>query len=182
MNHLGKWFETGLWNSRLVVLSAVVASLLVALAMFYVATVDVAAMMGHLGHYHDMGLSMEARGELRASLVTHVVEIVDGYLFGAIMLIFALGLYELFISRIDAAEKSEFASRLLLIHSLDDLKDRLAKVVLVILIVKFFENALRMHFETPLDLLSLAGGVLLIAGALRLTHKGHKGSATEKSE
>jgi hypothetical protein len=47
------------------------------------------------------------------------------------MLIFALGLYELFVSRIEIAEGSEFAERRLLIRSLDDLKDHLAKVVLL---------------------------------------------------
>ena len=72
------------------------------------------------------------------TIVAHVVEVVDGYLLAAIMLIFALGLYELFVSRIEIAEGSEFAERLLLIRSLDDLKDRLAKVVLLILVVKFF--------------------------------------------
>jgi uncharacterized membrane protein YqhA len=117
---------------------------------------------------------MEAasRTELRATVVAHVVEVVDGYLLAAIMLIFALGLYELFVSRIDVAEGSEFAERLLLIRSLDDLKDRLAKVVLLILVVKFFEFALRLTITSALDLLWLGLGILLVAAAVMLTHKG----------
>jgi len=99
-----------------------------------------------------------------------VVEVVDGYLLATIMLIFALGLYELFVSRIEIAEGSEFASRLLLIRSLDDLKDRLTKVVLVILVVKFFEYALRLEFRTSLDLLWLALGIMLVSAALWLSH------------
>jgi uncharacterized membrane protein YqhA len=96
--------------------------------------------------------------------------VVDGYLLATIMLIFALGLYELFVSRIDVAEGSEFASRLLLIRSLDDLTDRLAKVVPLILVVKFFEYALRGDYKEPLHLLYLALGTALVAAAIRLSH------------
>ena len=49
---------------------------------------------------------------------------------------------------------------------LDDLKDRLAKLVLLILAVKFFEHALILKDTAPLDLLQLAGGVLLVSLAL----------------
>ena len=165
-------FERLLWGSRLIVLLAVVASMLVAMGMFFVSTVDVIGLMGHMLHYP--ATYGAERLELRSTIVAHVVEVVDGYLLAAIMLIFALGLYELFISRIAAAEGSEFAARLLLIRSLDDLKDRLAKVVLLILVVKFFEYALQLSFKTPLDLLYLAIGTALVSGALYLSHgKGH---------
>ena len=40
----------------------------------------------------------------------------------------------------------------------------------MILIVKFFEHALGMHFATPLDLLAFSGGIALIGLALYLTH------------
>jgi uncharacterized membrane protein YqhA len=163
-------FEALLWNSRLIVLVAVVASLVVSGAMFFVATIDVIGLVSHLGAYADFHLAPEARAALRSTTVTHVVEVVDGYLLAAIMLIFALGLYELFVSRIEVAEGSEFASRLLLIRSMDDLKSRLAKVVLLILVVKFFEYALRIEINTPLDLLYLGLGTLLVSGALWLSH------------
>jgi uncharacterized membrane protein YqhA len=170
-----KVFESLLWNSRLIVLVAVVASLVVALAMFYVSTVDVVSLAQHLLHYHDLTLEASARTELRATVVAHVVEVVDGYLLASIMLIFALGLYELFVNRIDQAEGSEFAARLLLIRSLDDLKDRLAKVVLLILVVKFFEYALALKITGALDLLWLALGIALIAAALVLSHRHPEG-------
>ena len=165
-----KLFESLLWRSRLVVLVAVVASLVVSLTMFYVASIDVLTLLGHTLHYHEMQLDPAARDILRASIVADVVEVVDGYLLAAIMLIFALGLYELFISRIDIAEGSEFAARLLLIRSLDDLKDRLAKVVLLILVVKFFEYALALKINSALDLLWLGLGIALVAAAVLLSH------------
>ena len=168
-------FEKVLWYSRLVVLVPVVASLLVSFGMFYVSTVDVGTLAGHILHYHASAEG--ARMEVRSAIVAHVVEVVDGYLLATIMLIFALGLYELFVSRIEIAEGSEFASRLLLIRSLDDLKDRLTKVVLVILVVKFFEYALRLEFRTSLDLLWLALGIMLVSAALWLSHLKSNGKA-----
>jgi uncharacterized membrane protein YqhA len=55
------------------------------------------------------------------------VKIVDGYLLAAIRLIFALGLYELFISPIEVANNSELVSGILLIRNLDNLKDHLVR-------------------------------------------------------
>ena len=170
MNTLKKYFESFLWDSRFVVLFAVLASLVSSMAMFYIATADAVFMVSHLGDYISVDISQEQRYALRATTVTHVVEIVDGYLLATILLIFALGLYELFISNIAKAEESKNASNVLLITSLDDLKSRLAKVILMILIVKFFEYAIAMEFKTPLDLLYLAGGIALIGLALFLSH------------
>ena len=164
LSRLEKAFESLLWNSRLIVLVAVLASLVVAMVMFFIATVDVWTLVTHLGGYAS--LQGEERLAFRTETIASVVEVVDGYLVATIMFIFSLGLYELFVSRIDAAEGSEFAQRVLLIRSLDDLKDRLAKLVLLILVVKFFEHALILKYTGPLDLLQLAGGVLLVSLAL----------------
>jgi len=163
-----KIFESFLWKSRLVVLAAVIISLVSSLAMFYMASVDSAYMIIHLLDYPS--LDDESRLALRSTTITHVVELIDGYLLAIVLLIFALGLYELFISKIDEAENADNASQVLVIHSLDDLKARLSKVIVMILIVKYFEHALEMHFASPLDLLAFAAGIALIGLALYLTH------------
>lgn len=170
MKNLEQTFEGALWNSRFVVLFAVVASLATAFVMFFIATVDAWFLVGHMFEYLSADLVGDARASFRSSTVTHVVEIIDGYLLGTVLLIFALGLYELFISPIEQAEKSKTASSVLIINSLDDLKGRLAKVILMILIVKYFEHAVSMKFNTPMDLLLLAGGIALLGLALFLTH------------
>jgi len=149
------------------------------LAMFYIATVDAFYMASHLLSYAAPDLTNEVRNNLRAETITHVVEIIDGYLLATVLLIFALGLYELFISPIDPAKREDesTASNVLIINSLDDLKTRLAKVILMILIVRFFEHAISMSFATPLDLLYLAAGIALIGVALYLSHDAKKSSA-----
>lgn len=53
----------------------------------------------------------------------------------------------------------------------DDLKDRLAKVVLLVLIVEFLQYTFAVNFTSALDLLYLAVGIALIGLALYLTTK-----------
>lgn len=163
-------FEGALWRSRFVILAAVVASMAAGFAIFYIATVDVWYMLAHLVHYADASVTAEARKVLHDDTVTHIVEVVDGYLLAVVMLIFSLGLYELFISDIDEAKGSKASSKILVVENLDDLKQRLAKVIIMILIVTIFEMALKLSVTTTLDLLYLAGAVALIGLALYLTH------------
>lgn len=172
MKKLETGFENVLWSSRFIVLTAVIASLLSSVALFYMTSVDAFYMLKHLLDYASPTLSEATRGEIHNSTVTHIVEIVDGYLLAAVLLIFGLGLYELFISKIDPATSDATSSNILLIRSLDDLKNRLAKVIMMILIVNFFQHVIRKEFATALDLLYLAGGIALIGLALYLTHKG----------
>lgn len=163
-------FEGTLWNSRFVIIAAVIGSLLAGFAIFYMATVDVVYLFQHAMHYADSGMTDEARKILHDSTVSHIVEVVDGYLLATVMLIFSLGLYELFISDIDQAHGSKASSKILVISSLDDLKSRLAKVILMILIVTLFEEAINMKLTTPLDLVYLGASIALIALALYFSH------------
>jgi uncharacterized membrane protein YqhA len=183
MKYLEWLFEGSLWNSRFVILFAVVGSLFAGFAIFYMATVDVVFLVQHSLNYADPGMAAEARKALHDSTVSHIVEVVDGYLLATVLLIFSLGLYELFISDIDQAHGSKASSKILVISSLDDLKSRLAKVIIMILIVTLFEEALNMKVSAPIDLLYLGGSIALIALALYLTHSAeHGGKAHEAGE
>lgn len=184
MDLIEKIFEGILWRSRYVVLFAVVASMAASVAIFYMATVDVVYLVSHIVHYADPSLTAEARKLLHDETITHVVEVVDGYLLATVMLIFGLGMYELFVSDIDEAKHSKASSAILVIESLDDLKQRLAKVIIMILIVTIFEMALKLSIGTTLDLLYLAGAVALIGLALYLTHasEGHGAKPESHSE
>jgi uncharacterized membrane protein YqhA len=62
-----------------------------------------------------------------------------------------------------------------LIVCLDDLKGSLGKVILMILIVSLFEQPMGIEYSSALDLLFLGVGIILVAGALFLTHALHKG-------
>lgn len=188
MKFFESFFEGSMWNSRFVIILAVLGSLFAGFAIFYVATVDVVNLVQHALHYGSSELTDEARKALHDSTVSHIVEVVDGYLLGTVMLIFALGLYELFISDIDQAHGTKASSKILVINNLDDLKSRLAKVILMIMIVTLFEESLHMKLTSPIDLLYLGGSIALIGLALYLTHaaeaggKGHGGNDDEHAE
>jgi len=170
-NSLERMFERLIWNSRLMILIPVVISIFSAFGVIFITAMDALILFGRIVSYADPNLTSELRSELRLEVLAHTVTVIDGFLLAAIMLIFAMGLYELFVSKINVAEGSSFAARLLRIESIDDLKDRLARVVLLILIVKFFQIALGLHYDTTQDLLYLAVGVALIGGALYLSSK-----------
>ena len=182
MKFLESIFEGSLWNSRFVILAAVMGSLFAGFAIFYMATVDVVYLVWHTLHYADSSMAEEARKALHDRTVSHIVEVVDGYLLATVMLIFSLGLYELFISDIDQAHGSKASSKILVINNLDDLKSRLAKVILMIMIVTLFEEALNMKMSAPIDLLYLGGSIALIALALYLTHAAEHEAKPKKNE
>ena len=180
MGYVERIFEGMLWNCRFITLTAVIGSLMAGIAIFYMATVDVVYLFNHAMHYADASLTVEARKALHDSTVSHIVEVVDGYLLATVMLIFSLGMYELFISDIDQAHGNKSSSKILVINNLDDLKSRLAKVILMIMIVTLFENALYMRLNTPLDLVYLGAAIALIAVALYLTHASEHGIDSEE--
>jgi uncharacterized membrane protein YqhA len=99
MNSLERIFERLIWQSRFLVVFAVIASIAVAVMVFFIATVDVVSFIS--GAFQFAGLPYEQRDATRMQLIASVVKIIDIYLLGVVMLIFGLGLYELFVSKIN---------------------------------------------------------------------------------
>lgn len=170
-------FENCLWHTRWAVLVAVISSIIAALLMFYIATVDTVYIVEELFHYVTITDHGE-RGEHRAEAIAQVVEVIDIFLLAIVLMIFGLGLYELYISKIDHAyedDESEASDHLLSIRNLDDLKSRLGKVIMMILIVKFFEMAIAMEVDDTMSLLMFAAGVLMSGSALMFTELASRG-------
>ncbi|MEO1958521.1 MAG: YqhA family protein [Nautiliaceae bacterium] len=162
-------FESSLWRGRLISILAVIFGMIGAVALFVVASADVwhIAVLTYkyfFAHYHPENF--------HEMLVGGIIGAVDLYLIAVVLLIFSFGIYELFISQIDDAEESEVGNKILAIHSLDELKDKLGKVVVMVLIVSFFKKVIHMNFDTPIDMLYLAGSILFLALALYFMHKG----------
>ena len=132
---LERFFERVLWDSRLLMLVAVVASLLLALGTFYLALVDLAYFFGLVLNYSDLGAGVAERADMRADVITAIVKVLDGFLISAILIVTALGLYELFVNRIDVARFLEASPRLLQVRDLDDLKERVARLILLVLLI-----------------------------------------------
>ena len=162
-----RWLEELLASSRYSVLIAVIGSGLAGIAVLFIATVDVLTLLRDSVHYADFHLSVEARLAEHDLMTAHVVEVVDGYLLGAVLLIFSLGLYELFLGNIQKLRSS--ASKILVIETFDDLKDRLAKVIVLILIVNLFRDAISIKLVHPVDLVAQGGAIALVAIAVYLS-------------
>eukprot|EP00271_Cylindrocystis_brebissonii_P022861 TRINITY_DN8980_c0_g2_i1.p1 TRINITY_DN8980_c0_g2~~TRINITY_DN8980_c0_g2_i1.p1 ORF type:complete len:344 (+),score=57.64 TRINITY_DN8980_c0_g2_i1:141-1172(+) len=123
-----------------------------------------------------------------------LVEAVDTYLIGTVMLIFGMGLYELFVSPIKlplanaaagsarrAVCNSNFFGLFILkerprwleITSLDELKTKLGHVIVMILLVGMFEKSKKVHVASAAELLFFSLSVLMSSGCLYLLSKLH---------
>ncbi|NPA29636.1 MAG: YqhA family protein [Epsilonproteobacteria bacterium] len=168
MKLLEHLFESALWNTRLLILLPVIFSLIGAIALFFIGSVDIY----HIATYTiDVYVNHLHPSDFHEKVVGEIIGAVDLYLIAVILLLFSFGLYELFISNIDAADNSE-GSKILQIHSLDQLKDKLAKVIVMVLVVSFFKRVLHTHYGSPLELLYFAGAILALALGLYFLHKG----------
>ncbi|WP_428739484.1 YqhA family protein [Sulfurimonas sp.] len=166
-----KFFESGLWSSRFIVLLAVIFGLFGAITLFAVASFDIYDTVklvlntyvnhAHPEHFHE-------------SVVGGIIGAVDLYLIGVVMLLFAFGLYELFISDIDVAREEDGENKILSIHSLDQLKDKISKVIVMVLVVGFFQKVGLASYQSPLELLYLALSITAVAvGLYFLSKVGH---------
>ena len=168
MKFLEQAFEWLLWESRLFILLAVIFGMIGGIVLFVIASFDIY----HVTIYaFDALTSHHHPANFHEKIVGDIIGAVDLYLIAVVMLLFSFGLYELFISKIDAAEHSE-SSKILQIHSLDQLKDKLAKVIIMVLIVSFFKRVINMTYSGPLEMFYLAGSILALAIGLYFMHKG----------
>ncbi|KAF8403782.1 hypothetical protein HHK36_011888 [Tetracentron sinense] len=131
------------------------------------------------------------KGIHTGKMVLRLVEAIDVYLAGTVMLIFGMGLYGLFISNVppdvpsnaDRALKGSslfgmFAlkerPKWMKISSLDELKTKVGHVIVMILLVKMFERSKMVTIATGLDLLSYSVCIFLSSASLYILHNLHK--------
>jgi uncharacterized membrane protein YqhA len=150
-------------------LVAVLTSVLLALGTLYLAVADATRVIGILTDYADPSLDSKEATYLRNEAVASIVRTIDGFLITSILLIFAFGIYELFIGDIEVIDRSEAALRFLAVNTLNQLKENVARLVILVLVIEFFGVALSLQYAQPVDLLYLALGIVLVSGGLYLT-------------
>ncbi|XP_019156561.1 PREDICTED: uncharacterized protein LOC109153191 isoform X1 [Ipomoea nil] len=121
----------------------------------------------------------------RAKVILLLVEAVDIYLLGTVMLVFGMGLYELFISNLDkanSASKDRLAyrsnlfgiftlkerPRWLEIKTVNELKTKIGHVIVMLLLIGLFDKSKKAVIHSPADLLCFSASVLLSSGCLYL--------------
>ncbi len=166
---LEKIFESGLWSSRFIVLLAVIFGLVGAIALFAVASFDVYdtaknVFLAYYNHLHP--------ANFHEDVVGGIIGAVDLYLIGVVMLLFSFCLYELFISDIDAAkEDGERENKILAIHSLDQLKDKISKVIVMVLVVTFFQRVGHTEYHGALEMMYFALSITAVSVGLYFLSK-----------
>ncbi len=155
--------ETFLWQSRWMVFFAAIASVVSALILIIIGTLEVFNVIGEMFSFAYGNASIDT---IYSHTIKNVITAVDIYLIATILLIFGVGLYELFISKISFIEEEDRSAGILRIHSLDQLKEKLAKVIVMILIVTFFKYAVEIPYGSVKDLLFLSSSIFLIAMAV----------------
>ena len=150
-------FENILWSTRFVVIIAVVLSIISSISLFLIGGWDIIqATIFNNPIFNENIINSN-------DLLFKIISSIDLFLIGIVLLIFGFGVYELFISEIDFA-KDKFADSTLKINNLDQLKNKIIKVIIIVLIVKFFEKVLKLshNFTTPNDLLLFSISILSI--------------------
>ncbi len=161
---LEKIFESSLWSSRFIVILAVIFGLMGAVVLFIVASVDIFSTASYVLNTY---LTHAHPDHFHENIVGGIIGAVDLYLIGVVMLIFSFGLYELFISDIDVAKDEEGSeNKILAIHSLDQLKDKLSKVIVMVLVVGFFQKVGYTEYNGALDMLYFALSIFAVAVGL----------------
>ena len=150
---LEKLFEGAIWRSRFIVILAVLFGLIGAFVLFIVASMDI---WGVAVYTFNTIITHAHPPKFHEDIVAGIIGAVDLYLIAVVMFIFSFGLYELFISEIDEAMDDDKTSKILAIHSLDQLKDKIAKVIVMVLVVSFFQKVLHMEYTTALEMLYFA--------------------------
>ncbi len=157
---LERLFEGVMWQTRLFVILAVIFGLIGSIVLFVVASMDI---WGIASYTFNTIVTHAHPDNFHEDIVSGIIGAVDLYLIAVVMLIFAFGLYELFISDIDVANGDGKSDKILNITSLDQLKDKIAKVIIMVLIVSFFQKVLHMEYKTALDMLYFALSIALLS-------------------
>lgn len=149
--------------SRYLVIAAVIGSLAAALALFVYGFIETGVVI------FDAIDKAEVSSKGAKALALHFIEIVDLFLLGTVLLMIALGLYELFI------DANLNLPEWLQIRTFDDLKMKLVGVVIVVLAVLFLGQVVAWNGDR--DLLGIGTAIALVIAALAYflsTSKGGK--------
>lgn len=161
-------FEKILWNSRFITVLPVIFGLIGAVILFVIASYDIAKVMGSVWDYL---VNQNHTIDIHSDAVAGIIGAIDLYLMALVLFIFAFGVYELFISEIDDMKDTRH-SKILEIKSLDHLKDKIGKVVIMVLVVNFFQRVLHAEFNGALEMTYLAVSILALCIGLYFLQKG----------
>ena len=162
--------ETSLWTVRFLAIVPVVFGIISVLFLFILGSLEIVMV---LGEYKNIFIGDKLSEDTVTKIMSGVIGGIDLYLIGIVLMIFSFGIYELFISKIDVARETD-ELQILEVRSLDQLKDKILKLIVVVLVVSFFKRVMAMNVTSVTELLYLAIAILLISASgylFRSTHE-----------
>jgi uncharacterized membrane protein YqhA len=159
--------ESAVNRLRYISLIAVIASGLGSMLMFIIGAIKtgrayLAYFSGGIGHQPDLSAK---------HAITYMIQAIDIFLIGLVLMIFSGGIYTLFLQRLEsgATEINSWVR----ITSITQLKRILAELVIVILFVRALEGALAIEPGGYIwENLVLPMGILMLALALKFMELG----------
>ena len=139
-------------SSRYLVLIAVAGAFLSALTLLVYGGISVFQLIT------DAVMNADISSKTGKILVLGFIESIDLFLLGTVFFIVSLGLYELFI------DDTVALPAWLVIHTLDDLKNKLIGVIVVVMAVVFLGHVVKWHGEQ--ELIWLGGAIALVTASL----------------
>jgi uncharacterized membrane protein YqhA len=141
--------------SRYFAIVAVISCLVASLIAFFA------------GAYKTGSILVAIRAGERSGLLVDVVKVMDTFLVASALLIFTLGLYEIFIAPLGLPER-------LTVNTIEALKSRLASVIVLVLAITALERLEESKAPiTALEALYVAAGVTLVGGMLIYFSRAH---------
>lgn len=165
-------FRQILAGSRYLVLLAVIGSFLAAISVLvYGALTVVSIMIEAFSHG-----TFTTTGSKH--LAVECIELIDLFLLGTVLYIVALGLYDLFI------DDNLPMPKWLVISNLDDLKEKLIGVIIVLLVVTFLGFVVTWDGTVTIVALGIAVGLVVfsLGYLLSTTYKAHRTESTDETE
>jgi uncharacterized membrane protein YqhA len=154
-------------SSRYVVVAGVLGSLLSAAVALLYGAAAVVGVVVEVAAAHDVSLISSKH------LAIELIQLTDLFLLGVVLYIVGMGLYELFID--PALPTPAWLST----HTLDDLKQRLLGVIIVLLSVTFLSDVVEWDGSTSVLALGAAVGLVLLPLVLLTRDHAPAGGGTQ---
>ena len=162
-----------LYKVRYLSVVAIICSIIGSLFMFVIGAVKTFSAIWFFSP-EDIEIG---RGDYTTKLL---VQSVDAFLFGLILLIFSFGVYNLFIKRMTPSQQER--AFWLDVRSIGHLKNTLAEVIIIILFVKFLELVLSDIPNLTWESLILPISIGILAAALKLLDLRHDAVDVARTE
>lgn len=108
-----------------------------------------------------------------ANVLWEIIGIVDIVLVSIVLILFSAGIFELLnlISEEVETDTDDNKRRHIINQEIEDLKSRLAKMIIVVLIVNVFKSVLSYQIVTISDILLISLTICILAGSIYLIHR-----------